>query len=264
MNFDLAQMAREKGVKRKSAQLRPIMPTKVLSDALYAIYLDSVDIWRSACRELVAAYTEPEITTDASPQQLQWLVDQEARKAEATVFIQTEKLGRWVARVGTWHGSKTITGVRSALGVDIEPFIRLVDVQEQLQASIRENVSLIQSVNSGTRARIEAIMYDATVNRRSKKYLTDELAKAMAITKRRARNIALDQTHKLGVALTGFRNLQMGIKSYIWETQRDDRVRKAHRARQGQKFSWERPPYDGPPSYPPGCRCEALPVVEIA
>lgn len=261
MSIPLAQMTR---TRRKRVMLRPFEPTRVLVNDLYAIYADSVHIWSDLAQKIATEY-EPAapIATDADGRQLAWLVDQAARQADNTILYQTDKLGRWVSRVGEWNRIKTISSVKSALGVDIAPYMRLSDVRPMLDDTIRENVALIRDVNARTRASVEQILYDALVNRRTKKEVRDALAKAMGITKRRAQLIAADQTHKMNIALTAYRNQELGIKSYVWVTRRDDRVRPAHRARNGHVFEWSKPPYDGHPGFAINCRCEASPVVEL-
>lgn len=260
MQIPLRQLAGPR--RRKSVRLRPIMPTQALENDLYSIYADSLRIWQALATELGRVYVQASITVDATPQ-IDSMIDVAARSADNIVFYQTERLGRWVSRVGTWHGARTISSVRSALGVDISPYVSLTDVRDLLQDSVRANVALIGSVNADNRTRIEAVVYDAFVNRRTKKEFTDALAKAMGITKRRARLIASDQSHKLNIALTAYRNRQMGIETYVWETRDDDRVRPAHRSRDGRVFRWDKPPSDGHPGYPIACRCEAAPVVEF-
>lgn len=44
---------------------------------------------------------------------------------------------------------------------------------------------------------------------------------------------------------------------YVWRTRNDEKVRSAHRAREGKKFYWYKPPVDGHPGQAPGCRCIA-------
>lgn len=264
MQIHLARLARERGVRRRSVRLRSIAPTGVMEGELYAIYRDGLRIWFTLARQVADAYEAPAaITADADGTQIAWLVDQAARRADSMVLYQTERLGRWVARVGEWHDQKTISAVKSALGVDIKPYIHLSDVRPYLDDSVRANVALIRDINATTRARVEAILYDALVNRRTKKHVTDELANAMGITKARARRIAGDQTHKLNIALSAYRNEQMGITTYIWQTRGDDRVRPAHRVRNGNAFAWSQPPYDGHPGFAINCRCVAAPVVEL-
>lgn len=251
---------------KRRAIFRPIVPTQALENELYSIYYDSIRQWVAFTSTLVEEYNPATaldgFIIDADGTQIQWLVDQKARQIENTIVYQTEKLGRWVTKVGTWHGAKTISAAQSATGVSIKPFIKLADVRPFLNQSIRQNVSLISNMNADTKARVEQVLYDAFANRRNKKWLTDELSKAMGITKRRARNIAGDQTHKLNSQLTQYRNEELGITSYIWKTREDGRVRPAHITRQDHIFEWSKPPYDGHPGYPVNCRCSAAAVLD--
>ena len=243
--------------------LRPVVPTGVLEADLYRVYLDGIAVWAGLFREIAAAYTRSPLTNDADGRQLQWLVDQASARVDGIVFTQTDKLGRWVRRVGTWHGDKTISSVRSALGVDISPYVRLTDVQDLLQDSVRANVALIRDVNARTRSAVQEIIYDAQVNRRTKKHVTDALAKAMGITKRRARLIANDQMHKLNLALTAYRNQQLGIDRYKWVHTPQAHPRYTHVARDGKIFEWAKPPADGPPGFAINCKCSAASLVEF-
>lgn len=262
IRLDISELMRAAGIRRKAVTLRPIEPTGAQENEIYSIYLNSIRIWQRCAAQIAASWTQPTITVDADGRELQWLVDQANAQADATIIYQTDKLGKWVTKVGSWHGQKTIFGVKSATGTDIAPFIRLSDADAILREAVRRNTALISNVNADTKNRIEQVIYDGFARRLNKKQLTDELAKAMGITKRRARIIAGDQTHKLNIALTQYRNQQLGITSYKWMTRRDDRVRPAHRARQGKLFRWDKPPFDGHPGYAVGCRCIAQAVID--
>lgn len=262
--INLAELGRQRGIRRKRVVLRRVSPSRTQEMDLYAVYAEGVAAWQRLAATLAEVYTEPApVTADATPASMQHLVDQTAREADGILFHQTEGLGRWVRSMGTWHGQRTISAAKSALGVDIEPFVRLSDVQDILTESIERNTTLIRDLNGRTKSRVEAILYDAQVNRRTKREVVAALSEAMGITKRRARLIASDQAHKLNIALTAFRNEQLGIKSYIWDTRKDDRVRPGHRVREGKLFQWAHPPWDGHPGFAVACRCAARSVVEL-
>lgn len=242
---------------RRPVTLRPIVPTKAQEDELLSIYNDSIRIWQDAVNRIAREWVQPaEITTDAiDGQQLTWLMDQVERDLDRTLIYQTDKLGRWVTKVGNWNGRKTISGIKSATGRDIEPFIRLSDVRDLLDRSIRQNVSLISNVNADTRNRIEQIIFDGFARRRTKRQITDALAKATGITKRRARIIASDQLHKLNIQMSAYRARQLGIERYKWVRTISKHERPAHLSRVGKIFRWDKPPDDGPPGYAIGCKC---------
>jgi SPP1 gp7 family putative phage head morphogenesis protein len=263
MQVNLSSLARAQGIRRQRIVLRPVQPTLGDERELLGIYGDTVRIWLEGIPRIIAAYNASPLTNDADGAQLQWLIDQVERQADDTILYQTEKLGRWVSKVGTRNMGKTISGVKSATGVDIAPYIRLRDVQPYLEQSIRQNVALISNVNADAKRRVEEAVYEAIANRKNKKWLTDRIAKEMGITKRRARIIAGDQTHKLNAALNKYRNEQLGIEAYIWRTMRDESVRAAHEAREGKTFRWSEPPSDGHPGHPINCRCSAAAVLDL-
>ncbi len=77
----------------------------------------------------------------------------------------------------------------------------------------------------------------------------------------RARLIARDQVGKLNGEITKRRQQALGVTSYIWRTAQDNRVRPAHREREGKEFAWNNPPSDGHPGQAINCRCYAEPVL---
>jgi len=82
--------------------------------------------------------------------------------------------------------------------------------------------------------------------------------------KNRSKVIARDQMNKLNGKLTQERQTNAGLNQYIWVTVGDDRVRPSHAAKNGKKFSWDKPPKDtGHPGEDIMCRCYADPVFDI-
>lgn len=251
-----------------AVKFRPVVMTLAIENELLKIYMDEIiRVWERAIRtKIVPAYRldtpSSRVTTDADGQQLQWLVDQVDREINSRVLYQTEKLGRWVTRVGSYHTEQTISSVKSATGVDVKPYMVLGDVREILENNISVNVDLLKNLEADVKKRVEMILFDAIAMRRNQKYVVDKLREAMGISRRRARVIARDQTHKMNSLLTRLRNEQIGIEAYIWQTMRDDRVRQLHRARQGKVFKWDDPPSDGHPGYAINCRCHAMAVLD--
>ena len=97
----------------------------------------------------------------------------------------------------------------------------------------------------------------------------NEPIKIRAMVKHR-RNIA---DNRLRIAASEFttqptsffsrdRNVELGVKEFFWESQRDDIVRNRHRELDGTRWPWTAPPSDqGLPGEPFGCRCKAKPVL---
>lgn len=258
--ISLPLLARRSGFRRPQATLPPIEVTKAIQDDLLSIYRDGVKPWQAGVRDQIIPAYNPNLIDDANGRaRVQAIIASISDDVGGQVlFYQTQKLGRWVRRVDAWNGEKTISGARSVTGVDIAPYVRLIDVQGELAQAITDNVAVFRAHNAATRARIEAVIADAIINRRNKKYLIAELAKALGVSKRKAAFAAEDQTHKLNASLTVIRNKQLGIPGYIWQTRQDSRVRHLHAQRQGKYFEWSKPPSDGPPGWPIRCRCVAL------
>jgi len=81
------------------------------------------------------------------------------------------------------------------------------------------------------------------------------------MTRRAMVNTAADATQTLNGNLSEVRWENAGVRRYKWITVGDSRVRPAHRARHNEIFRWSRPPPDGHPGEPFGCRCEAQPMI---
>lgn len=261
----LREIAKADNPRRRVLRLRPIEPTASQEYDLYLIHKWVADEWQDFIKNtLLPNYEFPSsIFTDADGEQLQWLIDQKNSDINNRLVYQTEKLGRWVTKQGQWHGRKTISGVKSATGYDVSPFMRLGDIRYVLEASIRENTSLISGLNADTKKKVEHVIFESFAFRRNKADTAKALSEAMGITRKRARIIAVDQAHKLSSLLTQLRNEQMGIDQYIWRTRRDDRVRKAHAFREGKIFKWAEPPEGGPPGYPINCRCGSEAILNL-
>jgi len=77
-----------------------------------------------------------------------------------------------------------------------------------------------------------------------------------------SRMIAHDQISKLNAGLNRARQTAAGIKSFKWQTQKDDRVRPAHRRLQSRVFSWDEGWNGTFPGEPVACRCWAQAITD--
>ena len=90
-------------------------------------------------------------------------------------------------------------------------------VLKDFKAAVNQNVNLIRSLQSQYFTRIKGAVYRAIIDGQGSGYLRDELLKYGADGKRRARNIARDQTHKAYEALSRARMKEAGIQYWQWE-----------------------------------------------
>lgn len=90
-------------------------------------------------------------------------------------------------------------------------------VLKDFKAAVSQNVNLIRSLQSQYFTRIKGAVYRAIIDGQGSGYLRDELLKYGADGKRRARNIARDQTHKAYEALSRARMKEAGLQYWQWE-----------------------------------------------
>lgn len=154
--------------------------------------------------------------------------------------------------------------VKSVLGLDI--FLNDANLQTMLNSFGFENARLIKTMNEDFVQRIQTITTQALRQGRRagsiEKAILEALAGEEVKTRKRAALIARDQLASLRGDITRERQTQLGVKRYRWRTSGDDRVRPAHRARNGTIFNWNDPPPDGHPGKPILCRCTAEPVID--
>jgi SPP1 gp7 family putative phage head morphogenesis protein len=102
---------------------------------------------------------------------------------------------------------------------------------------------------------------------------TDKLARLIearwGVSKRKAKFLADQETSLLVSNYREQTYKRIGVSRYMWSTARDERVRPEHRALDGKIFAFDQPPPSGPhgehqnPGEPYGCRCTAVPILEL-
>lgn len=141
--------------------------------------------------------------------------------------------------------------VKTVLGVN--PLLNETYLEPQVQSFVERNAALIKDIPDQSLARVETKLRTGIEAGESLKTLTETVKNELGIAKNRAKLIARDQTNKFMGKLTELRQTSLGVEEYIWSTSRDERVRSAHAARDGKKFSWDDPPSDGHPGFPIQC-----------
>lgn len=94
--------------------------------------------------------------------------------------------------------------------------------------------------------------------------MRQETLRALWVSRQRSQAVARNVVFGVQAQLIAGYAQAVGSDSYIWCTQRDERVRHGHSVLDGKTFRWDTPPFDGTgnyhPSGAPNCRCRALPV----
>lgn len=134
------------------------------------------------------------------------------------------------------------------------------------QIWVNQNIELIHSIDRRTLESIRYALSENIIHAVDRKILVEELTESIMhmgeVNEKRAALIACDQVGKLNSQLTQLEQMNQGVNSYIWVTMKDNRVRPAHREREGKRFYWDDPPGDGHPGWAIRCRCSASPCYD--
>lgn len=124
-----------------------------------------------------------------------------------------------------------------------------------------DNLQLFRSADTRYLDDVEAVVTGSLLTGATVEEVFSQLGRRLEVSISRGTLIAVDQVGKLNGDVTQSTQQAMGIGSYVWITRRDNRVRDAHRTRDGDVFRWDSPPYDGHPGEAINCRCVAKAVM---
>ena len=151
--------------------------------------------------------------------------------------------------------------VKSLIGVDVvqsEPWLAPF-----AELFIESNVGLIKSIPDRLFGEVRSMVEDAAVTGRRPEAFAKDIEERFGVSESRAKLLARDQVGKYNGQLTAARQQRLGIRSFIWRTSQDERVRESHRIKEGQRYEWQDPPHDtGMPGADYQCRCTASPVLD--
>lgn len=151
--------------------------------------------------------------------------------------------------------------IKSLLGVDVFTGFDPRDVTT-VNGMVRGAVAKIKSVEAQYFADVEELVIrEFRAGTRHEK-VGELITERFKVSQSRGRLIARDQVNKLNGALTQQRQTRLGVTHYFWRTVGDERVRPSHRALNGKRFAWNKPPAVGHPGEPIACRCHADPDLE--
>ena len=109
--------------------------------------------------------------------------------------------------------------------------------RDALQATIKENVSLIKSISSQYLERVQGDVWRCVINGYDLKGLTESLADGYGISLRRAGNVARDQSFKAHATIERARRKELGITKAIWmHSHAGKKPRPSHVKANGQIF----------------------------
>lgn len=265
MKYDLATMTkRARNTRRRSITFRPITAPGVLASDLYATaYADVIKAWQSILPRILAEYERSlsGLTTDSAADIGNILTAHESDIFRILLSIKL-RIEQWSLRVERFQRGKWRSAVLSATGVDLGTLIGPEDMRETLAMAIERNVSLVKSVSEQSRAKIGEAVFRGLSQRRPAREVGKEIAEAVGIQRKRALNIAADQTVKVTSALNRERRREAGLDTWEWLSSHKVHFRPEHAARDGKRYSDEEAPEDLPGDLP-FCGCGERAVLSL-
>ncbi|QDP56543.1 MAG: hypothetical protein Tp118SUR00d2C21406351_49 [Prokaryotic dsDNA virus sp.] len=156
------------------------------------------------------------------------------------------------------------------LGIDV--FVDNSELRDYVQASIYDNVRLIESIPAQYLTQVDSIVLSGVRSGSRPNTIAKQLQRQFGVTERRAKLIARDQSNKINSNLSKMRMTNAGFEYFRWETSHDERVRDRHKhvservtAYGEGVFRFDNPPIvdqNAPqlPGEPIQCRCIAIPI----
>ena len=145
-----------------------------------------------------------------------------------------KKLSRGVvSAVNETNKERLIQNIQKGTDVDLTPLVGDTAVKTKLDEYIAKNVSLITSVKNDYLNDVEKAIRESYLKNGRAENLATIIHERTGVSKSRARLIARDKTAKINAELDQERMQNLGVKLYIWQTAKDERVRHTHANMQG-------------------------------
>lgn len=190
---------------------------------------------------------------DAIMGQIVFEFDRRYSKQTIANIIQTA--GQQVVNFNRNQSEKLVSSfIGKEFNFGIEPYL----TQEVLLFQ-SFNVNLIKSIPDQFKTRLTNNLLSQLQAGATPREIAKSIRDDYGVTRNRANAIARDQIGKFNGALDKVRFEQLGVDQYVWNTQRDARVRPEHAALHGKIRTWDQSPIPGEPI---NCRCFATAYFE--
>ena len=208
----------------------------------------------------------PELAMDASPaRELQRILRKRGRLWRAKFAKVADLLAAEFANKSQRHVDRALGAMLKDRGLTVR-FRLSRSLNDALQATVGEQVSLISSLASEHQTRVEGYVMRAVQTGQDLKQLTDNLEEGLGIARRRAAFIARHQTSVATATISRTRNLELGCTEGFWlHSAGGKKPRPEHVAFSGKRYSLTQGAFlEGKWTHPgvePNCRCVSRPIL---
>lgn len=238
MAIPLPVMARRANPRKREIVVRPVtLPTTLASDLYAAAYAPIVNAWAEAEARIMAEYERSlaELTTD-SPQSIGDVLASIEGGLLRLILTVRLRIGDWGKKAERTHRAKWRGAVKAATKVDIGTMIGPEAARIPLGMAIERNVGLVKSVSDQARQRIGEAVLRGLNARKPAREVAKEISEATGMARRRALNIASNETTNLASMLNQERMREAGIEFYEWISSHKVHFRPEHAARDGKRY----------------------------
>jgi SPP1 gp7 family putative phage head morphogenesis protein len=156
-------------------------------------------------------------------------------------------------------------------GLTLNTNLATTGLKEIVKATVTENVALIKSIATNYLSNVQKAVMRSITTGNGLEDLIPALEKQKGITKRHAKNVALDQTRKAYNAINKGRMEKVGIKKFKWvHSGGGQKPRQDHIDMSGNIYSFDDLPVidkktgeRGIPGQAINCGCTMVPVIEF-
>ncbi|MDC9606852.1 phage minor head protein [Xenorhabdus griffiniae] len=280
--ISLAEMLERKQGRLKSRNrlMRPPTPSKRTE----VWYRDQLIAFIKMMQDVVIEDLQKPILNDAPFESVLSITARLSRAIQKLANMSILDMARrlsfgMVRRANDQNKSQTQKTYKAAFGIDLTGMLGDGAVKEHLENAVKENVDLIQSIQTDFINDIGEKVFANLTNGGRHENLVSLIRERGNVTQNRAKFIARDQTAKLNSALTETRSKTLGLDLYEWGGAGDERERASHFVLNGKTCKYSDPTvysedggktwkkrsgikgYEGAPGTDYQCRCVALPKV---
>jgi SPP1 gp7 family putative phage head morphogenesis protein len=253
----------------KEKTLDPVRPNEGLEAAYRRKLEDFVsEMFASVLYWVRVEYkrTPPEMAADASPAKtMQALIARLSKRWQDKADDQAQAGAEWFAKSAQDRTDRAMLHSLRKAGISVK-FKMTREMNDVLQSTTAENVSLIKSISSQFFTQIEGSVMRSVAQGRDLGALTKELQQNYGVTHRRAAFIAQSQNNMATASMTRVRQESLGISEARWRHSAGGRhPRPDHVAANGKRYKIADGMYLGGvwtwPGVLPRCRCVSQSII---
>lgn len=261
--MNLAQLEQRASARRKRSRAKVMPRMREPSDLSYRS--DLLDITHDV-QAVIRVQLEPwlRMHLDSADSELMALFLRLRIKTSEMVAKRAPVVARRFVR-STAEANRQAMNQQYRSVIKVDPFQSNKGLEEAMLTRAHTNIELIESIPEELLADVEDVVVPRVTAGVRVEEIMQQVQERFGVSDSRAQLIARDQVGKFNGQLARERQEDLGVKTYVWSTSKDSRVRADHAELEGQTFSYDDPPIvdirtgrRANPGEDYQCRCQPL------